>query len=162
MAEDREQKIRDVYEAMVTAYLAQYPGSPAPREGGSTHTSYMRHARAAVDVLDPVKRIELSGGFHAEPVNGVTCKLYLNGVYQGPLNINIIEAWEKAGLAAAERHKLASDHNARAMKLENAQEDVEILRKANDELKGRIATLGNIVDALGGVPARLDTDHHRV
>ena len=108
MAEDREQKIRDVYEVMHRAH----------REKGGAINAYVierihRMARAAVDVLDPVKRIELSGGCYAVP--GETPG-HLHDVYRykpgghisghesfhvGQLSKAAVEAWAEA----AESHQ---------------------------------------------------------
>ena len=139
MATDREQKIRDVYEAMHPLRV----GGGMLGETGQERLIKM--ARAAVDVLDPVKRIELSGGFHAEP--GKTLG-HLHDVYSPPgetqtrhhvgqLSKMAVEAWWNATEGA---------------------KDVENLRKANDELKQRIATLGRIIEATKPVPLKVDVD----
>jgi hypothetical protein len=118
MDQDREQKIHDVYEAMVVAYLAQYPGAIRPEPTSSTHLAYMRNARAAVDVLSPVKRIELSGGFHAEPApaDPMRCNIFDR---PGPHTIRIIgnlsrdaaRAWAEAAISHQKLNQHPSDQS---------------------------------------------------
>jgi hypothetical protein len=166
MANDREQKIRDVYDAM----LRVQPGVSA-----SKIENLDAYARAAVDVLDPVKRIKLSGGFHAEPAPADPTRynvLDTPGPHTirsvGNLSKEAVEAWAlevdlaegrgrdieslKQRIAAAERHKLAVEHNAMCMELENAQEDMALLKKTNAEQAARIAALGKIIEALNPIP----------
>jgi hypothetical protein len=140
MANDREQKIRDVYEAMCKARVAEGYSQPTPH--GEVHRGMMRNARAAVDLLDPVKRIELSGGFHAEPVDGRgDYRLYKNGGDWGLCGKELVEAWAAAAAAKSE-----TDH-ARDEVIEN--------------LKQRIATLSKIIEAVTPNalnPSAIDTD----
>jgi hypothetical protein len=102
MANDREQKIRDVAAAMRTA--AEHAGCVIP-EGNASLVKAM--ARAVVDLLDPITRIELSDGFYAEPPPKQAGNMYTlhstrdDGVrcYHGPLSKAAVEAWAAAAEA---------------------------------------------------------------
>jgi hypothetical protein len=154
MANDREQKIRDVYEAMHRVYREELGAVD-----GITSDMLHRCSRAAVDLLDPVKRIELSGGFYAEPpvsdAPGTRWRVFKSagGAVTGFVDKEAVEAWEKAGIAAAERHKLAADYNAMCTKSEDQAETIASLRQ-------RIAALGKIIEAISRPQTeKLDTEH---
>jgi predicted ribosome quality control (RQC) complex YloA/Tae2 family protein len=143
MANDREQKIRDVYEAI----------RATAKSIGFTFTSeelIEGLARAAVDVLDPVKRIELSDGFHAEIPDNRTdfYRFYRNGEDHGLLRRDIAEAWA-AVMREIERLERARDEQ---------DEKRERLREENKNLKQRIAALSEIIDALKPAPLKVDVD----
>jgi uncharacterized protein YceH (UPF0502 family) len=142
MANDREQKIRDVYEAMHRAYRERLGAVD-----GVVSDMLHRCSRAAVDVLDPVTRIELSSGFHAEP--GATLG-HLHDVYSPPgetqtryhvgqLSKAAVEAW-----AAAAEPRVTTTKTEVALK--EAYAEIE-------KLEGRVAALGEIIEALD--PAKL-------
>lgn len=138
MAEDREQKIRDVYEAL--RKVREQQGTAILTKLGSERLR--EQARAAVDVLDPVERVELSGGFYAEPApadpsrynvfheRGAT--LYKDG----NLSKEAVEAWA----AAAKPGITTTKTEAR-------------LRMENEELHKRIATLARIMEAMQSAEA---------
>jgi hypothetical protein len=101
MSQDREQKIRDVYEAIHREHMKDF------REVASSAIDRMhRQARAVVDGLDPIKRIELSGGFHAEPAPADS-KRYNVFDKPGPHTTRLIgnlskeaaEAWAEAAIS---------------------------------------------------------------
>lgn len=145
MANDREQKIRDVYEAMHRSYRERLGAVD-----GVVSDMLHRCSRAAVDVLDPVTRIELSGGFYAEIPDNRTdfYRFYKDGKDHGLLRRDIVEAWAAAAEPRVTTTKTEVELKAAYAEIERLERERDKQDEEKERLRQRIASLGKIIEAL--------------